>query len=108
VVTAHGGAGVGNAVGGRALAYLGRARARAGRHTAGDRELCEGAAEFGALDNRRWQGHCLEMRADIAARQGNTAGAIELLRQALTFHTASATDTARVEQQIRDLGGSAP
>ncbi|WP_059007959.1 hypothetical protein [Streptomyces specialis] len=46
--------------------------------------------------------------AHDAARQGNPDGAIELLRQALACHTASATDTTRVEQQIRDLGGPTP
>ncbi|WP_326595954.1 tetratricopeptide repeat protein [Streptomyces sp. NBC_01803] len=92
----------------RAQAFLGRARAAAGQPATGDQELCLALAEFHALDHHPWQGHCLEMRADIAAARGHTDAALGLLRQALAFHAGSTTDTTRVEQRITALARATP
>ncbi|MER7410795.1 ATP-binding protein [Streptomyces cacaoi] len=100
----------------RALAFLGRAHARAalGRPTApgaepgraaAERLLHTAAHEFRAAGSAHWEAHVLEMLGLTAEEDADPATARERYRSALAlYRPLSPRDTDRLQERLRALG----
>ncbi|MGW0332873.1 tetratricopeptide repeat protein [Streptomyces sp. NPDC003011] len=79
----------------RALALLGRARARAGDHATGTAQLGEALTVFTASGAVHWQARTLEMLGDTARERGEDAAAAEFHARALALYAATSPADAR-------------
>ncbi|MEU4892059.1 tetratricopeptide repeat protein [Streptomyces sp. NPDC044780] len=81
----------------RALVFLGRARARAGEHTAGVAAMEEALAVFTSSGAAHWQARALEMLSDSARERGDDAAARDFRARALAlFEVTSPSDARRL------------
>ncbi|NBE55580.1 ATP-binding protein [Streptomyces boluensis] len=89
----------------RALALLGRAYARTGRHAEADRQLLAALDEFTATGSVHWQAHVLEMLGEAAAERGDTERARARYEESRArYAPVSEPDTRRLEDRLRTLG----
>ncbi|MEV8547185.1 tetratricopeptide repeat protein [Streptomyces sp. NPDC051572] len=79
----------------RALAFLGRALARAGDHPTGTAQLREALETFTASGALHWQARTLEMLGDSAREQGDDTAAGHLHAQALALYEVTSQADAR-------------
>ncbi|MFE4825931.1 tetratricopeptide repeat protein [Streptomyces sp. NPDC056672] len=90
----------------RALAFLGRARVRAGEYETGVAQLAEALAVFTSSGSFHWQARALEMIGDSARDHRDTATAAESYAQALALHeVTSPADARRLKDRLDSLGG---
>jgi tetratricopeptide (TPR) repeat protein len=83
----------------RALAFLGRARARAGEHVAGVAMMEEALAVFTSSGAAHWQARTLEMLGDSARERGDKAAARDFRARARALYEATSPADAR---RLRD------
>lgn len=90
----------------RALAFLGRARARCGDYDTGVRDLCEAYDEFGATGSRRWAARTQEWLGEAALEHGHLEAAQAYFTDARVQYAAchSPRDVARLDEHLRTLG----
>ncbi|MGH4033102.1 NB-ARC domain-containing protein [Actinomycetota bacterium Odt1-20B] len=93
----------------RALAFLGRAHARAGEHTTGMRELGLALGVFEDSGAAHWQARTLEMLGQTAAEGGDEAAARGHYERALALCVPiSLSDADRVNGRLAALAPAAP
>jgi len=83
----------------RALAFLGRAKTRAGEQATGTAQMEEALAVFTASGAVHWQARTLEMLGDAAGERGEDASAEEFHARALAlYETTSPADARRLRR----------
>lgn len=83
----------------RALAFLGRARARTGEQATGTAQMEEALAVFTASGAVHWQARTLEMLSDTARERGEDPSAQEFHARALAlYETTSPPDARRLRR----------
>ncbi|MFJ6211872.1 tetratricopeptide repeat protein [Streptomyces sp. NPDC092296] len=84
----------------RALAFLGRARARAGEHAAGTAQLEAALAVFTSSDAAHWRARTLEMLGDAAREHGDGPAAAAFHTRALAlYRSTSPADAQRLSER---------
>ncbi|MHC5905892.1 tetratricopeptide repeat protein, partial [Streptomyces sp. S6] len=88
----------------RALAFLGRAHALAGRHDTADRQLHQAVTEFEATGSVHWQARTLEMLGQGAEERGDTERARDRYTEALArYQPVSEADAGRLADRLAGL-----
>jgi len=87
----------------RALAFLGRARARNGEHAAGTAQMEEALAVFASSGAAHWQARTLEMLGLSAQERGAAEEARDLWARALAlYEVTSQSDARRLTDLLAD------
>ncbi|WP_232788880.1 tetratricopeptide repeat protein [Streptomyces odonnellii] len=88
----------------RALAFLGRARVRAGEYAPGAAQLGEALAVFTRSGSLHWQARTLEMLGESAREHGDMATAVDACTRALALHeVTSPADADRLRDRLESL-----
>lgn len=91
----------------RALAFLGRARARLkdSDHEVAEQELIRALTEFETAGSEHWQGRVLEMLGETAEERQDKAKARDWYEKSLAcYKPISVDDAQRLEDRLRQLG----